>query len=62
MRNGPADRLAGKAAASNGSRLGTSEVLRNVRHYLQGHKARDITPSIGWRREELKEEALDDLP
>ena len=27
-----------------------------------GHKAKDITPSVSWRRETLKEEALDDLP
>ena len=27
-----------------------------------GHKAKDITPLIAWRREALKEEALDDLP
>ena len=27
-----------------------------------GHKAKDITPSIAWRREAWKEEALDDLP
>ena len=25
-------------------------------------KAKDITPSIAWRREVLKEETLDDLP
>ena len=25
------------------------------------HKAKDITPSIAWRRETWKEEALDDL-
>ena len=62
MRNEPADRLAGKTATSNGSRLGTSEVLRNVRHYLQGLKAKDITPTIAWRREAWKEEAVDDLP
>ena len=27
-----------------------------------GHKAKDITPSMAWRREAWKEEALDDLP
>ena len=27
-----------------------------------GHKAKDITPMIAWRREVWKEEALDDLP
>ena len=27
-----------------------------------GHKAKDITPSTAWKREELKEEELDDLP
>ena len=28
----------------------------------RGHKAKDITPSITWRREARKEEALEDLP
>ena len=28
----------------------------------RGYKAKDITPSITWRREAWKEEALDDLP
>ena len=27
-----------------------------------GHNAKDITPLLAWRREALKEEALDDLP
>ena len=27
-----------------------------------GQKAKDITPSMAWRREALKEEVLDDLP
>ena len=27
-----------------------------------GHKAKDTTPSIAWRREAEKEEALNDLP
>ena len=37
--------------------------LRSLRHVKTcGHKAKDITPSIAWRREALKEETLDDLP
>ena len=27
-----------------------------------GHRTKDITPSVSWRREELKEEAQDNLP
>ena len=30
--------------------------------HISEHKAKDITPLIAWRREALKEEALDDLP
>ena len=43
--------------------IGTSEVLRSLRHYLPGHTAKDITPSVAWRkrREAQKEEALNDL-
>ena len=37
-----------------------SEVLRNLRHNCR-HTAKDITPSIAWRREAWKEESLDDL-
>ena len=33
-----------------------------ARDTICGHKAKDITPSIAWRREAWKEEALDDLP
>ena len=33
-----------------------------MRYTTCGHKAKDITRSIAWRREALKEEALDDLP
>ena len=33
-----------------------------VRDTTCGLKAKDITPSIAWRREAWKEEALDDLP
>ena len=55
-----ADRLAGKANLTSGSLLGISElVLRRLRC---GHKAKDITLSIAWRREAWEEEALDDLP
>ena len=59
--NDPADRLAGKATLTGGLRLGRSEVLRSLRHYMwaqsQGHHTIDA-----WRREAWKEEALDDLP
>jgi len=47
------DRLTGKATLISGLLLGRSAC---------GHKAKDITPSIAWRREAWKEEALDDLP
>ena len=60
-RNDRADRLAGKAALTSGLRLGRSKALRSLRHYLRA-RAKDITPSIVWRREAWKEEALDDLP
>ena len=60
--NDRADRLAGTAALKSGLLLGRSEVLRSLRHYLRGYKTKDITPSIAWRREALKEEVLDDLP
>ena len=50
--NNRADRLADKATITGGLRLGRSEVLRSLRHYLRcGHKAKDITPSIARRRE-----------
>ena len=55
--NDGADRRAGKA---NGLRLGRAGVLRSLRHYLR-HKAKDITPSIAWRREAWTQEALDGL-
>ena len=52
--NDRADRLAGIATITGGLRLGRSEVLRSLRHYLlaqsQGHHT-------AW-----KEKALNDLP
>ena len=54
-----ADILVSKATLTSGLLLRRSEVLRSLRHYLQ---VKDITPSIAWRREARKEEALDDLP
>ena len=36
-RNDRADRLAGKATITSGLRLGRSEVLRSLRHYLRAH-------------------------
>ena len=47
--------LAGKATITVGLRLRRSEVLRSLR---RGHKAKDITPPIAWRREVWKEETL----
>ena len=38
-----------------------NEVLRSSRHFLQV-QSQDITPSIAWRRESRKEEALHGLP
>ena len=38
-----------------------NEVLRSSRHFLQA-QSQDITPSIAWRREARKEEALHGLP
>ena len=58
QRKDRADRLAGKTTTTGGLRLGNSEVLRSLRHYLR----KDITPSIVWRREVWKEKALNDLP
>ena len=38
------------------------EVLRSLtRDTTFGHKTKNITPLVAWRREELKEEAHDDL-
>ena len=59
--NERADTLAGKANLESGLLLGKSEVL-TAWGTTSGHKAKGITPSIAWRREPRKEEALDDLP
>ena len=56
--NDRADRLAGKATFTNGLLLGRSEAWDTT----CGHKVTDIAPSIAWKREAWKEEALDDLP
>ena len=40
----------------------TSERQGGAHMGLSKHTAKDITPSIAWRREARKEEALDDLP
>ena len=58
--NDSSDRLPGKATLTSGLLLGRSEVLRSLRHYLRA-QSQDITPSVAWRREAWKEEALDDL-
>ena len=59
--NDRADRLEGKATITSDLCLGRSEVMRNLRQYLRA-QATDVTPSIAWRREAWKEEALNDLP
>ena len=56
--NDRVDRMAGKATLTSGLLLGRSETLRST---TCGHKAKDITPLIAWRREAWKMEALDDL-
>ena len=58
--NDRAERLAGKATLTSGLLLRRSEVLRSFT--TCEHKAKGITPSIAWRREAWKEEALDYLP
>ena len=40
-------------------KLGSVEKLENT---ICGHKAKDTTPLITWRREALKKEAPGDLP
>ena len=58
--NGLVDRLAGKAC--NYHKCLSSRKIRSVEeHETCGHKVRDITPSIAWRREAWDVEALDDL-
>ena len=47
--NDRADELAGKATITGRLRLRRSDVLRSLRQYLR-HNAKDITPSIAWRR------------
>ena len=42
--------------------IGVSTKLECLETLPAGHEAKDITPSIAWRREAWKEEALDDLP
>ena len=53
--NDRADRLAGKATITNDLRLGGSEVLRSLRHYLQaqnqGHHTLDRLEERGVERE-----------
>ena len=57
--NDRADRLAGKTTPKSGLLLGRSVVLRSLRHYLRAQSQGYHTI---WRREALKEEALDDHP
>ena len=58
--NDRADRLAGKATL----KWLPSRKIRSVEKLdtTCGHKAKDNTQFIAWRREAWKEEALDDLP
>ena len=61
--NDQTDRLAGKTTLTSGLLLGKSEVLRSgAWDSTCGHKAKDITQSIAWRREAWTEEALVNLP
>ena len=52
--NDRVDRLSGKATITSGLRLGSSEVLRSLRHYLraqsQGHHAIDSLEERGVKR------------
>ena len=60
--NDRADRLAGKATNTSGLRLG---ILNGVEELETPagcrHKAKDITPSVAWRKEPRTEEALHNL-
>ena len=61
--NGSADRLSWKinATITSGSSLRRPEAWGTWDTTCR-HKAKDITPSIAWRRKAFKEQALDDLP
>ena len=61
--NDRAVRLADKVTITN-EKACISDGLKCWRAWdtTTGHKAKGITPSIAWRREAWKEEALDDLP
>ena len=60
--NDRADRLAGKATITSGLRLGRSEVLRNLRHYLQaqsrGHHTIDHLEERGVERGSARRSSL----
>ena len=40
----------------------TRACIHSRTHAYKRIKVKDITPSMAWRREEWKEEALDDIP
>ena len=60
--NDKADRLAGKGTTTNGLRLGRSEVLRSLRHYLWaqslGHHAIDRLKERGMERKSARLSSL----
>ena len=49
--NDPADGSVGKVPTTSGLRLGRFEMMRSLRHTICGHRAKDITLSLAWRRE-----------
>ena len=64
-RNDWTDRLAGKATLLTASQwLAASRKIsvEELGDTTCGHKAKDITPLVAWRREALKKEAIGDLP
>ena len=60
--NDRADRLEGKATITTGLRLGGSEVLRSLSHYLRAQSQGRHTIDHLEEREAWEGEALDDLP
>ena len=58
--NHPADRLEGKATIAKAC-FSEDQKCWGAWETTCGHKAKDITPLIAWRREAWEEEALDDL-
>ena len=60
--NDRADRLARLSSHQQWLESRKFELLRSLaRDTTFGHKTKNITPLVAWRREELKEEAHEDL-